>query len=83
MSPMLRYSFPALGVAGVLPAFAQQSRTNNCSATLRVFVSLCARAIARLRSGELAYLGVQAGMRHACDDRAERTKVPNDSNATA
>ena len=50
---------------------------------MRVFVTLCVRAIVRLRSRERAYLSVQAGMRHACDGKAERTTLPNDLDATA
>ena len=40
------------------------------------------RAIARLRSEERAYLGVQAAMSYACDGKAERTTLPNDLDAT-
>ena len=50
---------------------------------LRVFVTLCVRAIVRLRSRERTYLSVEAGMRYACDSKAERTSLPNDSEATA
>ena len=49
----------------------------------RVFVTPCARAGARLRGGEYAYLGVQAAIKCACHGKAERTTLPSDwSHAT-
>ena len=50
---------------------------------LKEFVTLCVRAIVRLRCRERAYLGVQAGMRYACDGKAERTTLPTVLDATA
>ena len=85
-SPMSRHTPPAVVIVEVPPALAVAMIFPNVDPPtlapaplpLKVFVTLCARAVARLRSGECECLGVQGAIKCACNDKAERTTLPND-----